>query len=50
MQVALNMLHLREAVPENVRGTFGDSEIDAAWDEAVGLDKLMFNWPQQKIT
>ena len=41
MQVALNMLQLKEAVPENSKGTCGDSEIDAAWDEAVGLDNKL---------
>lgn len=41
MQLALSMFQLKEALPENSKGTFGDSEIDAAWDQAVGLDNKL---------
>ncbi len=41
MQLALRMFQLKEALPENSKGTFGDSEIDAAWDQAVGLDNKL---------
>ena len=41
MQVVLGMFQLKEALPESSNGTFGDPEIDAAWDAAVGMDNKL---------
>lgn len=41
MQLALRMFQLKEALPENSKGTFDEAEIDTAWDQAVGLDNKL---------